>query len=101
VAYRWGKRDLKTAQKLRKRIQGLGIRYERITRDDGDSFRAAFVEDNHETGKKHTGGIAGNNCRLKYRIRRAFRKTGCFSKKRFNHWKVFEMAFFYLNYGFV
>jgi hypothetical protein len=38
VVYGWEKGDLKTAQKLRKRIQGLGIRYERITRDDGDSF---------------------------------------------------------------
>jgi hypothetical protein len=24
-----------------------------------------------------------------------------FSKKLFNRWKVFDMAFFYINYGFV
>ncbi|MDR0561828.1 MAG: IS1 family transposase, partial [Spirochaetaceae bacterium] len=30
-----------------------------------------------------------------------FRRTCCFSKKLFNHWKAFNMAFHYLNYGFV
>jgi hypothetical protein len=24
-----------------------------------------------------------------------------FSKKLYNHWKAFDMAFFYINYGFV
>jgi hypothetical protein len=38
VAYEWGKRELKTAQKLRKRIRGLGISYDRIGTDDRDSF---------------------------------------------------------------
>jgi IS1 family transposase len=38
VAFVWGKRDLKTAQKLRKRIKRLGISYERIATDDWDSF---------------------------------------------------------------
>ncbi|MDR1956966.1 MAG: IS1 family transposase, partial [Treponema sp.] len=45
-------------------------------------------------GKEHTVGIAGNNCRLRHRIRRAFRRTCCFSKKLRNHWKAFDMAFF-------
>ncbi|MDR1317820.1 MAG: IS1 family transposase, partial [Spirochaetales bacterium] len=27
--------------------------------------------------------------------------TCCFSKKLINHWKAFDMAFFYINYGFV
>ncbi|MDR1054560.1 MAG: hypothetical protein LBL90_01760 [Prevotellaceae bacterium] len=31
-------------------------------------------------GKKYTVGTEGNNCRLRYRIRRAFRKTCCLSK---------------------
>ncbi|MDR1315854.1 MAG: IS1 family transposase, partial [Spirochaetales bacterium] len=46
-------------------------------------------------------GIEGNNCRMRHRIRRAFRRTCCFSRKLFNHWKAFDMAFFYINYGFV
>ncbi|MDR3327037.1 MAG: IS1 family transposase, partial [Prevotellaceae bacterium] len=27
--------------------------------------------------------------------------TCCFSKKLFNHFKAFDLAFFYINYGFV
>ncbi|MDR0303851.1 MAG: IS1 family transposase, partial [Chitinispirillales bacterium] len=40
-----------------------------------------------------------NNCRLRHRIRRAFRKTCCFSKKFENHMKAFSLAFFYINYN--
>ncbi|MDR0629091.1 MAG: IS1 family transposase, partial [Treponema sp.] len=29
------------------------------------------------------------------------RRTCCFSKKLRNHWKAFNMAFFYINYGYV
>ncbi|MDR1900712.1 MAG: IS1 family transposase, partial [Spirochaetaceae bacterium] len=29
------------------------------------------------------------------------RRTCCFSKKLRNHWKAFEMVFFYINYGFI
>jgi IS1 family transposase len=83
------------------RIQRLGISYERIMTDHGDSFISVFGEDNHEVGKKHPVGIAGNNCRMRHRIRRVFRKTCCFSKKLRNHWKAFAMAFFYITYGFV
>jgi hypothetical protein len=46
-------------------------------------------------------GIEGNNCRLRHRVRWAFRRMCCFSKKPDNHGKAFEMGFFYLNYGFV
>ncbi|MDR1302153.1 MAG: IS1 family transposase [Treponema sp.] len=101
VAYVWGKRDIKTAQKLRKRIKRLGISYERTATDGWDSFLATFGGDAHLIGKKYTVGIEGNNCRMRHRIRRAFRMTCCFSKKLFNHLKAFEMAFFYINYGFV
>ncbi|MDR2740837.1 MAG: IS1 family transposase, partial [Treponema sp.] len=38
----WGKRDLKTAKKLRKRIKGLGISYDMVATDDWDSFFSAF-----------------------------------------------------------
>jgi IS1 family transposase len=101
VAYVWGKRDVKTAQALRKQIQRLGISYERIATDGWDSFLAVFGEDEHLVGKKYTRGIEGNNCRLRQRIRRVFRRTCCFSKNLFNHRKAFDMAFFYINYGFL
>jgi IS1 family transposase len=94
VAYGWGKRDRKTAEKLRNRLRRLGISYERIVTDNGDRFLSVFGEDKHEGGKEHTVGIEGNNCRMRHRIRRAFRRTCCFSKKVLNHLKAFEMAFF-------
>jgi IS1 family transposase len=97
----WGNRDIKTAEKLKERIQELGISYDLIATDNGDSFLAVFAEGGHLAGKEHTVGIEGNNCRLRYRIRRVFRKTCCFSKRLFNHLKAFDMAFFYINYGFV
>jgi IS1 family transposase len=59
AAFVWGKRDLKTAKKLRKRIQGLGISYDKVATDDWDSFLSAFGEDNYDTGKKHTVGMKG------------------------------------------
>jgi IS1 family transposase len=96
-----GKRDIKTAQKLKKRIKRLGISYDRITTDSWDSFLSVFAEKEHEEGKEYTVGIEGNNCRMRHRIRRVFRRTCCFSKKLFNHWKAFDIAFFYINYGFV
>ena len=101
VAFVWGKRNLKTANKLRKRLQRLGIQYKRIVCDDWDSFLTAFKEDELLIGKQYTSGIEGNNCKFRHRIRRAFRRTCCFSKKLFNHWKAFSMAFFYINFGYV
>jgi IS1 family transposase len=62
---------------------------------------SAFREDRHVVGKAHTAGIEGNNCRLRHRVRRVFRRTCCFSKSIINHRKVFDMVFFYINYGFV
>ena len=72
-----------------------------IYTDAWDSFIAVFKSDNHIVGKDGTKGIEGNNCRLRHRIRRDFRKTCCFSKKLFNHFRAFELAFFYINYSFV
>jgi IS1 family transposase len=60
-----GKRDLKTALKLKKRIKQPRITYDRIAAADRNSFPAAFAEDCHDAGKKHTVGIEGNNCRLR------------------------------------
>jgi IS1 family transposase len=101
VAFVWGKRDMKTAGKLKKKLSDSGVTCGSIVTDDWDSFVAAFKGDNHLIGKKHTVGIEGNDCRLRHRIRRAFRKTCCFSKKLFNHFKAFNRAFFYINFGFV
>jgi IS1 family transposase/transposase-like protein len=101
VSYVWGKRNFKTAKKLRDKLKAMGINYDIVYTDKWDSFIAVFQEDNHIIGKENTKGIEGNNCRLRHRIRRAFRKTCCFSKKLFNHLKAFDLAFFYINYGFV
>ena len=99
VAWVWGRRDLKTARKLRQKIVSMGISYDRVCTDNWESFLAVFAQDNHIAGKSDTVGIEGNNCRLRHRIRRVFRKTCCFSKKLSNHFKAFELAFFYINFG--
>jgi IS1 family transposase/transposase-like protein len=94
VSFVWGKRNLKTAKKLREKLSSLGVRFDTVYTDDWESFKGAFCADNHITGKENTVGIEGNNCRLRHRIRRAFRKTCCFSKKLYNHFKAFNLAFF-------
>lgn len=101
VAYVWGKRDLKTARRLRSHLKHLKVSYDSISMDNWDSFITAFKSDNKRIGKQHTVGIEGNNCRLRHRLRRAVRKTCCFSKKLDNHFKVFDLVFFYVNYGYV
>jgi len=101
VSYVWGKRNLKTAKLLRKKLSDTGITFDCIYTDDWQSFLGAFSTDNHIIGKANTVGIEGNNCRLRHRIRRAFRKTCCFSKKLRNHLKAFDLAFFYINWGYV
>jgi IS1 family transposase len=77
----WGKRDIKIAQKLKKRLKRLEIGYDRIGTDNEDIFLSEYGEDRHEARKKHPVGIEGNNCRMRQRIRRAFRRTCYFSKK--------------------
>ena len=101
VAFVWGKRNTKTAKKLRGKLSSLGVRFDTVYTDDWNSFKNAFAAENHITGKENTVGIEGNNCRLRHRIRRAFRKTCCFSKKLYNHLKAFNLAFFYINFGYV
>jgi putative transposase len=46
-------------------------------------------------------GIEGNNCRLRHRIRRAFRNTCHFSKIIRNLLNAFNLAFFYINFGYM
>ena len=101
VCFVWGKRDLKTARTLKQKLVDLKVSYGAIASDNWNSFITAFEGDNHLIGKKHTVGIEGNNCRLRHRIRRAFRKTCCFSKKMLNHFKAFTLALFYVNFGYV
>ena len=95
VAYVWGKRNTNTAKMLRKKLDELNISFHTVYSDAWESFLNAFGNDNLIAGRTHTIGIEGNNCRLRHRIRRAFRKTCCFSKKIFNHFKVFDLVFLY------
>ena len=99
IARVWGKRNLATVNKLRKKITNLGITFNKVYTDGWTSFIKAFKSDNNIIGKVNTVGIEGNNCRLRHRVRRAFRKTCCFSKKLSNHMKAFDLAFFYIDFG--
>ena len=101
VAYAWGKRNLKTARRLKKRLGELGVSYDKIACDEWESFRSAFGDCALLIGKQHTQGIEGSNCRLRHRIRRAFRRGCNFSKKLLNHLKAFSLVFHFLNYGWV
>jgi IS1 family transposase/transposase-like protein len=101
AAYVWGNRDMRTACALRDKLSKLGVTYDSLSMDNWDSFVTAFEGSQRFIGKRYTVGIEGNNCRLRHRVRRAFRKTCCFSKKRDNHLKAFAMTFFYINYGYV
>ncbi|MEB3768268.1 IS1 family transposase [Acinetobacter sp. MD2] len=101
VAYVWGKRDLATEKRLKARLKQLGIRYARISSDNWDSFVMTFRKCKQLIGKFFTVGIEGNNCRLRHRIMRGFRRSCNFSKKLENHFKAFDLVFFYINNGFV
>jgi IS1 family transposase len=89
ISFVWGKRDVKTAGKLRKKLLVAGIGYDCICTDKWERFIITFRSDNHIIDKRYTVGIEGNNCRLRHRIRRAFRKTCCFSKIIRNQLKAF------------
>jgi IS1 family transposase len=59
VAYVWGKRDLKTAKRLKEKLLKLGISFGCVCRDDWQRFITAFKEDNHVICQSHTVGIEG------------------------------------------
>jgi IS1 family transposase len=59
VAYVWGNRDKRTANKLRKRLKKQGITYDRLAIDTWNGFKAAFKEDKKLVGKKYTVGNRG------------------------------------------
>ena len=101
VTYAWGKRDITTVRELEARLNELKITYGNIAMDKWQSFVEVFGSEKSNIGKKYTVGIEGNNCRLRHRIRRIVRKTCCFSKKLLYHLKAFNLAFHYINYGFV
>ena len=101
VAYVWGKRDLATVKKLKARLKELRVKYARIASDNWDSFVTVFKEYKQLVGKFFTVGIEGNNCRIRHRVRRGFRRSCNFSKKLENHFKAFDLTFFYINHGFV
>lgn len=105
VAYVLGDRSRKTAEKLREKLKELGVTYDRIATDNWEAFIAAFNKNltnaEHDIGKQYTNGIEGNNCLIRHRLRRVFRKTCCFSKIMINHIKAIEMTIFYLKYGVV
>jgi IS1 family transposase len=84
-----------------KRLKALGASYACIASDEWGGFLVAFKGSIMTLGKAHATGIEGNNCRLRHRIRRIFRRSCCFSKKFENHKKAFDMAVFYINYGFI
>ena len=101
VAWVFGKRNTNTVRELWYKIEALGIKWGRLLTDNWKHFKRAFSDTHHVIGKEGTKGIEGNNCRLRHRIRRAFRRTCCFSKKMENHVKAFELAFYYINYGHI
>ena len=83
-------------------LKELRITYDRMATDDWAAFLNVFSnEEWHLVDKQHTVGIEGNNCRLRHRVSRAVRKTCCFSKSMFYHKKVFDLAFFDINFGIV
>jgi len=97
----WGDRSAKTANRLREKIISLGVTYDRIATDDWEAFVKTFSSDAHDTGKQHTVGIEGNNCRIRHRMRRIFRKSCNFSEILRNHYKAFKMTLNYINFGYV
>jgi IS1 family transposase len=99
VAFVWGKRNLKAARRLRRRVSEAGVTCGCFATDWWRSFLAAFKGDNLKIGKAYTCGIEGTNCRLRHRVRRTFRRTCCFSKKILYHLKAFSLVFLFINYG--
>ncbi|MBC6400651.1 MAG: IS1 family transposase, partial [Ekhidna sp.] len=101
VAWVFGKRNEKTVRAFWCKIKTPGIKWGGLWTDNWKSFKRVFSGTNHLIGKTGTKGIEENNCRIRHRIRRAFRRTCCFSKKMENHIKAFEFAFYYINYGHI
>jgi IS1 family transposase len=100
VTCAWGRRDIKTVEKLKERLKSLGAGGGTAT-GARERFGAALKEEERPAGRRHTKGTEGNNCRLGRGTKRAFRKTCCFRRNPANRLKAFDMVFFFINYGFV
>src|SRR5699024_11480689 len=101
VAYVWGKRDLATEQPKKPNPKHLLNHYTPIACPRSNTFITAFKNCKQSIGKFFTVGIEGNNCKIRHRIRRGFRRSCNFSKKIENHFKAFDLTFFYINNGFI
>jgi IS1 family transposase len=97
VAFVRGKRDIKTTQKVKKRIKRLGISYDRVATDWWDSFLATLWGGEDLVGKAHRREQVPNEASDKESISEDL----LFFKKLLNHLKAFAMSFFYITYGFV
>jgi IS1 family transposase/transposase-like protein len=97
VAYIHGKRDRATVKKLWNKVKKMKIKIDSIYSDGWEAFRQVFSPVYHFIGKEFTKSIEGNNCLLRIRMRRIFRKTCNFSKKLFNHLKAFELVVYNIN----
>jgi IS1 family transposase len=100
VAHVFGKRNRKTVQSLWKQLQDSGITFGQICTDNWESFKKIFPANKHLIGK-NIKSIEGNNCLLRHRLRRFFRRSCCFSKQLIYHIKAFEMVCFYINFGYI
>jgi hypothetical protein len=100
VSYVWGKRNHKTAKKLRDKLKSQGITYDSVYTDKWDSFIAVFQADNHIIGRENTKGIEGNNYRLGMGYDILLEKPVVFPKP-FNQITAFELAFYYINFGII
>ena len=97
VAYEYGKRNTKTVQKLWNKLQELGVKVNTVKSDNWKAFKHVFTNVNHLVSKYFTKAIEGNNCLLRTRMRRLFRRTCNFSKKISNHIKALELAIYNIN----
>ena len=70
VAYAWGKRDLKTARRLRRRLDEHGVSYGRIVHDEWDSFVSAFAGVATSCDKRYTQGSEGATAACALRLGR-------------------------------
>ena len=66
-----------------------------------DSFIYAFKCCKKLIRKFSQKELKGNNCSIRHRIRRGLRRGCNFSKKLKNHFKAFDLTFFYFNNVFI
>lgn len=97
----WGKRDLKIVKKLKAKLRSLGVSCSKIATDPLDSFVTGFKGFAQPMSEFFNVGIEGNNCAIRHPVWRSIRRSSKFSKKLENHFRVSDLAFFYINQGYV